>query len=79
MPSPTRPITPAPPIGATVRPANDGETITGQVIPWTRLRGVVLDTWPGPGIAGEETVQVRWQGGRVGYPSVVPAGWLTVV
>ena len=59
-------------IGATVKPASNGEDAVGRVYAWNRLRGTVVDLWND---CGEVRVQVRWHQ-RAPYPTVVPAYFL---
>jgi hypothetical protein len=61
-------------IGATVRPANNGEDTAGRVLHWNRLRGQVVDMWED---CGELRAEVRWTS-RCPYPTCLPADWLAL-
>jgi len=62
-------------IGATVRPASDGEDSRGRLLQWSKLTGTVVDTWVD---CGEVRVQVRWHQ-KNPYPRCLPASWLCAV
>jgi len=61
--------------GSTVRPANDGEDSRGNLLKWTNLVGVVVDSWED---CGETRVQVRWSR-KAPFPTVLPSDWLSLV
>lgn len=62
-------------IGSLVRPAFDGEDGGRRILAWTRLRGVVVDTWTDN---GRGYVEVRWRGCRA-YPSRMEADYVMAV
>jgi len=61
-------------IGATVRPASNGEDTAGCLLHWNRLRGQVVDLWED---CGELRAEVRWTR-RCPYPTRLPADWLAL-
>lgn len=60
--------------GTIVRPANDGEDSRGNLLKWSSLTGVVIDSWED---CGEERVQVRWSK-KSPYPTCVPSYFLSI-
>lgn len=55
-------------VGDRVRPANDGEDQSGDILHWTRLKGTVRAIWID---CGEERAEVRWDR-RAPYPVNLP-------
>lgn len=60
-------------VGDRVRPANDGEDQSGDILHWTRLRGTVRSVWID---CEEQRAQVRWDH-NAPYPTSLPTYLLT--
>ncbi len=68
-------------VGQKVRPAGNGEDASGRLLAWTKLRGVVVNTWVETYGAAQKPiykVEIRWSV-RAPYPTRLEAHWVVAV